>query len=61
LKIKVIESRCPQNHPCPSARICPANALEQVGFKAPAVNYDKCIGCAKCVSFCPKNAIIMER
>jgi Fe-S-cluster-containing hydrogenase component 2 len=57
MKIKVIKSRCPQNHPCPSVRVCPVDALKQVGFDAPTVIEDKCIKCEKCVKFCPMGAI----
>lgn len=52
--------RCPQNHTCPSVRICPVKALSQEGFNAPEVDNDKCIKCAKCVSYCPKHALILE-
>ena len=35
MSIQVNSFRCPQNHPCPSVRICPVNALKQTGFNAP--------------------------
>jgi Fe-S-cluster-containing hydrogenase component 2 len=57
MKITVNEHKCPQNHPCPSVKICPVNALVQEGFKAPTVDESKCIRCGKCVKFCPKQAI----
>ncbi|RPF48759.1 4Fe-4S binding protein [Hydrogenoanaerobacterium saccharovorans] len=56
----VKEARCPQNHACPSVRVCPAGALTQNGFDAPIVNMDKCIKCGKCVKFCPMRALIFE-
>ena len=59
-KLKVIKNRCPQNHPCPSMRVCKPGALTQKGFEAPIVNQDLCIQCGKCVAFCPKGAIILE-
>ncbi|WMJ22560.1 4Fe-4S binding protein [Paludicola sp. MB14-C6] len=52
--------RCPQNHTCPSVRICPVGALTQKGYSAPTVDKDKCIKCGKCVSFCPKRALVLE-
>lgn len=58
--LRVIAKRCPQNHACPSVAVCPAGALSQVAFEAPAVDQDKCIACAKCVRFCPKNALVLE-
>ncbi|MEZ4357198.1 MAG: 4Fe-4S binding protein [Eubacteriales bacterium] len=59
-KLIVIEERCPQNHPCPSMRVCPTRALKQDGFSAPTVNYEKCIACGKCVRFCPKSALVLK-
>ena len=55
--IRVSATRCPQNHPCPSVRVCPVEALTQSGYRAPKVNMDKCIKCGKCVRYCPMGAI----
>lgn len=49
--------RCPQNHPCPSIRVCPVGALTQKGFAAPVVDQSKCTQCGKCVRFCPMRAL----
>ena len=57
MAIMVDKRRCPQNHPCPSVRVCPAGALTQKGFDAPAVDRSKCILCKKCVRCCPMGAI----
>jgi Fe-S-cluster-containing hydrogenase component 2 len=46
-KLVVKIERCPQNHPCPSIRVCPAGALTQKGFHAPEVDQEKCIKCGK--------------
>ncbi|WP_323434059.1 hypothetical protein [Lutispora sp.] len=27
MTITINEARCPQNHPCPSVKVCPAGAL----------------------------------
>lgn len=56
MSIKVIAEKCPQNHPCPSVKVCPVGALSQEGFKAPTVDVEKCIGCNKCVKYCPMGA-----
>jgi Dissimilatory sulfite reductase (desulfoviridin), alpha and beta subunits len=58
--LKVKTARCPQNHPCPSVRVCPVGALSQKGFKAPEVDDDSCIKCGKCVRFCPMGALALE-
>ncbi len=59
--IKIILEKCPQNHPCPSIRVCPKDALSQVGFEAPKVDYDKCVGCDVCVNYCPTGAIVSKK
>lgn len=58
LMVKV--DRCPQNHPCPSVRVCPVGALSQKGYNAPIVDMDKCIKCGKCVKYCPRRALVLE-
>lgn len=59
-KLIVISNRCPQNHPCPSIRVCPVGALKQDGFKAPMVDNDVCIKCGKCVRSCPMGALQLK-
>jgi Fe-S-cluster-containing hydrogenase component 2 len=59
-KLVVKTELCPQNHPCPSIRVCPEKALTQRGFNAPEVSPEKCIKCGKCVKFCPKKALVLE-
>ena len=53
-------ARCPQNHSCPSVKVCPVGALSQEGFKAPTVDLIKCIKCGKCSNFCPMSALVLE-
>jgi Fe-S-cluster-containing hydrogenase component 2 len=60
MNLVVNHRRCPQNHPCPSVRVCPVNALSQQRYEAPAVDQDKCIECGKCVKFCPMGALALE-
>jgi Fe-S-cluster-containing hydrogenase component 2 len=60
MSVEVIKSRCPQNHPCPSVRVCPVGALIQDGFSAPKVDAFKCIDCGKCVRFCPRGALVLD-
>lgn len=52
--------RCPQNHHCPSVKVCPVGALAQKGYAAPDIDMDKCIKCGKCVKFCPMRALALE-
>ena len=58
--LEVKKSKCPQNHPCPSVRVCPVGALKQNGYNAPTVDMEKCIKCGKCVRFCPMRALVLE-
>lgn len=60
MALKVIKSRCPQNHPCPSVKICPFNALKQNGYDAPTVDKELCVECGKCVRYCPMGALVIE-
>ncbi len=60
MKLVVNKQRCPQNHPCPSVRVCPVDALSQQSYEAPAVDQSKCIECGKCVRFCPMGALSLE-
>ena len=58
--LNIIKEKCPQNHPCPSVRICPVGALSQNGFDAPVIDREKCIKCGKCSTFCPKKALVLQ-
>ena len=51
--IVVNASRCPQNHRCPTLRVCPTGALQQEGFNAPTVDQELCIDCGRCTYSCP--------
>jgi len=57
MQITVNQNRCPQNHPCPSLRVCPVGAIRQVGYAAPTIDEEKCIKCRKCAMYCPMGAI----
>jgi len=57
MSIIVDKKLCPQNHPCPALRICPANALSQEGYHSPVVDEEKCLECGKCARFCPMGAL----
>lgn len=61
MPITVIQSKCPQNHPCPSVRVCPVGALVQDGNKAPTVDEDKCTECGACIDYCPMGAFELTR
>jgi Fe-S-cluster-containing hydrogenase component 2 len=60
LTLSINKNRCPENHPCPSVKVCPTDALSQQRFEAPQVNMDHCIQCGKCVKFCPMQALILS-
>jgi Fe-S-cluster-containing hydrogenase component 2 len=55
--VKVNKDRCPQNHLCPSVKVCPVYALKQIGFDAPTVLEERCVKCGKCVNYCPMGAL----
>lgn len=61
MNVTVMKERCPQNHPCPSVRVCPSGALKQSGFRAPVVDMEKCTGCGKCVRYCPMGAFRLSQ
>ncbi len=57
MKIIVNETKCPQNHKCPSMVVCPMGAITQENiYSLPVVDEEKCILCGKCMKFCPKGA-----
>jgi Fe-S-cluster-containing hydrogenase component 2 len=60
IKLIVKSTKCPQNHPCPSVRICPKGALSQKEHNAPTVDMEKCIKCGKCTKYCPKGVLVLE-
>ena len=57
MSVTISPNRCPQNHRCPSIRVCPTGALSQIGHAAPSVDAAKCTGCGACVRFCPGGAL----
>lgn len=59
-KVKVDPSRCPQDHPCPLIRICPAGAISQEGYSAPVIDHEKCLSCGRCVISCPYKTLSFE-
>jgi Fe-S-cluster-containing hydrogenase component 2 len=54
---------CIQEIPCnPCVDSCPVNAISMKDINAVPVNdYDKCIGCGKCVGLCPGLAIFVVK
>ena len=47
MKILVNKQKCPQNHVCPSIKVCPKGAISQeTPFSLPVVDAEKCIVCA---------------
>ena len=57
----VIGNRCPQNHPCPLVRACPAGAISQEGFAAPVIDEEKCVECGLCAVSCGYRAVVAGR
>lgn len=50
--ITVHPERCPQNHRCPSLRVCPTGAITQQGHGAPVIDESKCTDCGRCAMSC---------
>jgi len=55
--LTVNSRKCPQNHTCPSVKVCPVGAISQEGYGLPVIDNEKCIKCMKCTKFCPMKAI----
>ncbi len=61
-KVAVInQARCDRSPFCPVKRVCPVNAVHGSMFKAPTINAEACIGCGKCISYCPMGAVQMVK
>ena len=63
-KAVINESRCDQSPFCPVVRVCPVKAVKQKKisfFRAdtPKVDHEACIGCEKCINYCPHGAVKM--
>jgi Fe-S-cluster-containing hydrogenase component 2 len=60
-KAKLIVDRCDNSPFCGAKRACSVGAIEykKTGIFSGniVINEEKCIGCGKCVSACPHNAI----
>lgn len=63
-KAKLNEIRCDKSPFCGAKAVCPSNAISFVKeglFKGHIeIDESKCIGCSKCVNYCPHNAIYMK-
>ncbi len=57
MKLIVNPDKCPQNHTCPSIKVCPKKAITQADKNTlPQIDEALCIVCGKCIQFCPKGA-----
>jgi Fe-S-cluster-containing hydrogenase component 2 len=54
---------CVQEIPCdPCVASCPVHAISMKDINAPPINdFEKCIGCTKCVGICPGLAIFVVK
>ena len=59
-RVAVIE--CLESIPCnPCGFICPVDAIRKDSLVAPPVmDWEKCVGCTKCVPICPGLAIFLQ-
>ncbi|MBF4692832.1 4Fe-4S dicluster domain-containing protein [Fusibacter ferrireducens] len=53
------KGRCDRSPFCPVKRVCPVNAVKGSMFAAPSISAEACIGCGKCVAYCPMGAVQM--
>jgi len=63
-KAVVDPHKCDQSPFCPVSRVCPVNAIvqEKKSFfigSTPKVDPELCVGCGKCVNYCPHGAVKM--
>lgn len=58
-KAFIIEAKCDRSPFCPVKRVCPTGAVQRAGFfmGQVTINDEKCIGCGKCITVCPHNAV----
>ena len=63
LKRGVAIIECVQEIPCnPCVNACPFGAISMEDLNAlPKIDYDKCVGCGRCVSVCPGLAIFLVK
>lgn len=63
-KAVVNQSHCDKSPFCGAKAACPVGAIKFVRegmFSGKIeIDHEKCIGCAKCVKYCPHNAIGMK-
>lgn len=63
-KAIINESRCDKSPFCGAKAACPVGAIRFIreGLFSGKIEIDKekCIGCSKCVAYCPHNAISMK-
>jgi len=59
--VAIIE--CVQEIPCnPCVNACPFGAISMENLNdLPKIDYDKCVGCGRCVSVCPGLAIFLVK
>ena len=63
LKRGVAIIECVQEIPCnPCVNACPFGAISMENLNdLPKIDYDKCVGCGRCVSVCPGLAIFLVK
>ncbi|MCY6485153.1 4Fe-4S binding protein [Clostridium aestuarii] len=64
-KAYINPNQCDRSPFCPVKKVCPVKAVVQdkkglFSFGTAVVNKDKCIGCTKCISACPRGAVVMK-
>lgn len=58
----IVQNKCDKSPFCPVKRVCPVNAVTKQGFFGSVeIDSTKCIGCGKCIQYCPHGAVKMKK
>ncbi len=56
----ILQDACDKQKICPARGICPLAAIKIDSQGYPYVVTQRCVGCNKCIHYCPQKAIRMK-